>query len=126
MKLFRIIMFSVACVFTFSSICQAQTPVFKPFEKLGRGIANIIGAPKEIPVQMLGSAVEMNEKYDNGAAVLAGAFSGIFKGVGWGVYRLVAGVYDVVTFPFPIPTYEYSIIEPEYVPKFRDVLEGNR
>jgi putative exosortase-associated protein (TIGR04073 family) len=122
------------CILIFSSICQAEAipegefhAIFKPFGKLGRGIVNIVTSPKEIPIQILGSAVEQNEKYDNnGAAALAGAFSGVFKGIGWTLYRLVAGVYDVVTFPFPLPAYEYSIIEPEYVPKFRDVLEGRR
>ena len=69
--------------------------------------------------------MEQRDKHKNNTAALAGAFSGVFKGIGWMVYRSIAGVYDVITFPFPIPTYEHSIIEPEYVPKFRDALGKN-
>ena len=41
-------------------------------------------------------------------------FSGTFIGIGRTVIRTGAGVYDVVTFPFPIQDYD-PILEPEYV-----------
>ena len=105
--------FAITGFLIFSSVSHAEAiQIYKPFEKLGRGIVNIVTAPKEIPVQILASAVEQKDKHKNNTAALAGAFSGVFKGIGWMVYRSIAGFYDVITFPFPIPTYEHSIIEP--------------
>jgi len=37
------------------------------------------------------------------------------KGVGMTIVRTGAGVYETVTFPFPIPEGYTPVIEPEYV-----------
>lgn len=114
MRVLRINVFVIVCVLTFSSICQAQTsPILKPFEKLARGIGHIVYSPFEIPGQMLCLAIKQQKEHDSYIAALGGYIAGVIPGVGYFVYRAVAGVYTVVTFPIPTPTYEHSFIEPD-------------
>jgi len=42
-------------------------------------------------------------------------FTGLFRGLYHMVKRTGAGIYEVVTFPFPIPQNYLPIIEPEFV-----------
>jgi len=82
---------------------------YKPFQKLGRGMVNIISSPLEIPKQMYLQAIEGKTVW----GTVARYIGGVFIGIGWTGYRFGAGVYDILTFPFP--KLGDSIIEPEYV-----------
>jgi putative exosortase-associated protein (TIGR04073 family) len=44
-----------------------------------------------------------------------GAILGIGKGIGWTVGRTLSGVYDVVTFPIPLPENFEPLMKPDYV-----------
>ena len=81
----------------FSQCAFAQTPV----TKLGRGMANVASCWCEMPHQM------MNTYKSDGA--LAAWSVGILKGVCMTVLRGLVGVYEVCTFPAPLPK-EYKPI----------------
>jgi putative exosortase-associated protein (TIGR04073 family) len=66
-----------------------------PFEKLGRGIANIAFGPLEVIIQPL----EVAEAKGNIAALTYG----LIRGVGMVVARVVVGATDIVTFYMPLP-----------------------
>lgn len=77
-------------------------------EKLGRGIANSISFPFEIPLQM--SKVNVSD------GPLAGLTWGLLKGLGMAGVRACVGVYEIVTFPFPMPEcYAPILKDPEYM-----------
>ncbi len=82
--------------------------VFKAFRKGGRGLANITTSPFEVPNQMVKEA----KRHDTVGGAISGYFAGIPIGCGWMVYRLGVGVFDFVTGPVPIPTYEKTYIQP--------------
>ena len=75
------------------------------FDKLGRGLINGATGWCEYPKQIVETSREEN------AAV--GLTWGQVKGVGMGIARTGAGIYDTVT--FPVPPYDEPIMEPEYV-----------
>jgi len=79
-----------------------------PLTKLGRGLTNIVTAPGEYITQMPPS-VEATSDY------LSALFVDIFRGTGFTVFRAVLGVYDVVTFPLPIPKKYEPLYEPETI-----------
>jgi putative exosortase-associated protein (TIGR04073 family) len=73
---------------------ESMTPS-GPFEKLGRGIANIAFGPLELVQQPL----EVAQDKGNIAALTYG----VLRGVGMTVARALVGVTDVVTFLMPLP-----------------------
>ncbi|MCX5678874.1 MAG: exosortase system-associated protein, TIGR04073 family [Candidatus Omnitrophica bacterium] len=79
-----------------------------PAKKLGRGLSNMVTFPAELYFQF-------KETNDNDG-VFAAATWGIIKGVGMSALRLAVGVYETITFPFPIPKdYMPILTEPEFV-----------
>ncbi len=86
---------------------------YKPFRKLGRGVANAVTAPLEILNQTYILAKHQEEQHQNPAATLAGVVAGPFVGVVYGLWRFTAGAYDFVTFPFP--SYEFCLVQPEFL-----------
>ena len=86
-----------------SSDCYAQNML----RKFGRGLANIVTGPVEI-LREIEAAF-----FDEGpaAAVTYGVVSGIYKTV----LREIVGVYEVVTFPIPLPAEYMPILEPEFL-----------
>ncbi|HNX91357.1 MAG TPA: exosortase system-associated protein, TIGR04073 family [Candidatus Omnitrophota bacterium] len=83
--------------------CYAQDPA----KKLGRGLANILTGWVELPKNIYQTSVEEN--------VLSGLTMGLAKGVGMTIVRTGAGVYETVTFPFPIPEGYEPVLQPEFV-----------
>ena len=75
--------------------------------KLFRGIANAATGWMEIPKQV------NLEWHATGPG--QGMTWGLVKGVGWAIGRSVAGAYEIVTFPFPIPENYAPFVKPEYV-----------
>lgn len=75
--------------------------------KLGRSLVNIVSGWVEIPKRMYETS------QDQGTA--AGLTWGLVRGVTYGFVRTAAGLYELLTFPFPAPPDYASVIQPEYV-----------
>ena len=93
----------LAMLMAFSSIAFADDP----FTKLGRGVANSLTGWLELPKNIYSTSVEDN--------ALAGLTIGVAKGAGMTIVRTATGLYEVATFPFPLPQDYKAILEPEYV-----------
>lgn len=89
--------------------CQPCDPCAgDPLKKLGRGLANVLTFPIEIPNQI--------SKTNNCEGPMAAATVGLVKGIVMAAFRAVVGVYEVATFPFPIPEcYKPILTDPEYM-----------
>ena len=77
------------------------------FTKLTRGAVNTVTGWVEVP-KRIHETTELD-----GAA--AGFTWGLLRGLGHGFIRTAAGLYELVTFPFPAPPGYESVIQPEYV-----------
>lgn len=77
------------------------------FNKLTRGLINVITGWVEIPKKL-------QETTENSGAA-TGFTWGLMRGLGHSFIRTAAGVYEVVTFPFPAPPDYAPVIRPEYV-----------
>ncbi len=95
--------FFIGLVMSTATVCFAQDP----FTKLGRGIANTLTGWVELPKNVYNTSVEDNP--------LAGITLGLAKGAGMTLVRTGAGIYEIATFPFPLPEAYKPILEPEYV-----------
>lgn len=140
-KVFAVIFMAFAvALFTVSPVTSSQAPaqvtsageverensdVNKMFHKLGRGVVNVLTGWLEIPKQ---TAKEWRR-----TDPFTGTVLGVVKGVVWGIARTFAGFYEIISFPFPIPSNYEPIMEPEFVlptvwgerlPLFRDEFEG--
>ncbi|MBU0684169.1 MAG: exosortase system-associated protein, TIGR04073 family [Candidatus Omnitrophota bacterium] len=73
-----------------------------PLEKLGRGIVNVLISPLEIPKGM------------GDLGMFTGMTWGVLKGTFNVVKRSVVGIYEVISFPVPVPKdYEPILTDPE-------------
>ena len=98
-----IIAVAVLMVLSIATASYAQDPA----KKLGRGLANILTGWIELPKNIYDTSVEDNP--------LAGLTIGLAKGIGMTIVRTGAGIYEVVTFPFPIPDDYAPVLEPEFI-----------
>ena len=73
--------------------------------KLRRGLANFATGWVEIPIAMDKSIKESNPVF----GVIVGAVKGTVKGI----VRTASGLFDTVT--FPIPPYEKTWLNPEFI-----------
>jgi putative exosortase-associated protein (TIGR04073 family) len=77
------------------------------FSKLGRGASNLVLGFIEIPKNISSTAKT--------EGALSGATVGLGKGIGHTLKRMAVGVFEIVTFPFPVPNDSYGpIVEPDY------------
>ena len=90
-------------IITTATVCFAQDP----FTKLGRGVANTLTGWVELPKNIYNTSVEDN--------AFAGMTLGLAKGAGMTLVRTGAGIFEIATFPFPLPEDYKPILEPEYV-----------
>ena len=105
----------IVCLLLFASSAMAEETVSPASPsvlkgattKLGRGFANLMTGWLEIPKQIHHVA-----RHDG---ALAAVWRGTFEGVGMFVVRTVAGMYEMVTFPFPLPPRYQPMFEPPYV-----------
>lgn len=104
----RIIRFVIISVFIVSLI-SVQSPCYAQnmLRKLGRGAANVATGVLEIPKSIQESF------YDDG--LIAASTYGVLDGIYKFVVRTVAGVYEVATFPIPLPADYVPIVEPEFL-----------
>jgi putative exosortase-associated protein (TIGR04073 family) len=75
--------------------------------KFVRGVANIATGWVELPKQVY--VVGTNEGW------VAGVFRGPFDGIGMFAARTIAGAYELLTFPVPVPPHYQPMMQPEYV-----------
>jgi putative exosortase-associated protein (TIGR04073 family) len=104
MKTISVLIVIAALVLSITSFVCAN----EPKDKVARGVANVFGSVLEVPQN-----IDIEWKQSNNAGI--GIFTGLFKGMFWGVARGFSGLWDIVTFPFPSPHDYNSIIQPEYV-----------
>lgn len=76
------------------------------FEKLGRGVTNMTVGWTEV-------FIEPGKRFDENHNVAEG-MTGFGVGLVKGLARTMAGIYETVTFPFPVPEDYDSIIEPAF------------
>jgi putative exosortase-associated protein (TIGR04073 family) len=74
--------------------------------KLGRGCANLLFGIVEIPNQ-----IQHTSQQDGGGAAVT---LGVGRGIGKFLWREVVGVYEIVTFPVPVPRGYKPIVQPEF------------
>ena len=96
------LVFTLLLVTAFAGNAQAQTAA----RKFGRGLAAMTTAFLEVP----GNMVEQTRK--RGAA--EGVPLGFAIGLGMIVPRVLVGVYEFVTAPFPAPPGYRPILHPEF------------
>ncbi len=91
------------------SILFVQSPCFAQnmLRKLGRGVANVTTSTLEVPKSIQESF------YDDGPA--AAATYGLLDGIYKFIVRTAVGVFEIVTFPFPIPEEYAPVVEPEFL-----------
>jgi putative exosortase-associated protein (TIGR04073 family) len=106
MKHFVVLALIFACARV--AVADIQDPPsndYGPTRKLGRGLANLFLAPAEITV----TVAKINT--DEGNAAAAGY--GVVRGVGRSATRHVAGLIEILTFPFPIWRESYYPLLPD-------------
>ncbi|MEE9500136.1 MAG: exosortase system-associated protein, TIGR04073 family [Candidatus Omnitrophota bacterium] len=103
MKKGIIVCVALLMIFSLTTTCFAQDMG----KKLARGFVNIITGWVELPKNIYDASVEDN--------LFSGLTVGLVKGVGMAIVRTGAGVYETITFPFPIPEDFAPVLEPEYV-----------
>ena len=94
-----------------SSLADIQDPPsndYGPTRKLGRGLSNFFIAPSEVFV----TVTTINTYEGNSAA----AGYGVVRGVGRSAARHVAGLLEILTFPFPAWRESYYPILPSDIP----------
>src|SRR5881275_1003947 len=79
---------------------------YGPTRKLGRGISNLVIAPTEF----FTTVNQINQTEGNSA----GAGYGVWKGAGRTAARHVAGLIEILTFPFPIWHDSYQPLLPNW------------
>lgn len=75
-----------------------------PASKLGRGITNVVLSPGEYFVQ----TAKLMETHDP----LTAYFGGVLQGTCKMVERIGGGIYEIVTFPVPIPKKYRPLMDP--------------
>lgn len=77
--------------------------------KVGRGVANVVTSPFEIPNQ----SIRMAQKGDSVPKQAAGYVGGLFVGAGYFVWRFGAGLVDIIT--APVTFWDRAVINPEFI-----------
>ncbi|NUP88199.1 MAG: exosortase system-associated protein, TIGR04073 family [Candidatus Sumerlaeia bacterium] len=86
---------------------RSNTTFGRQLHKLGRGLLNTLTGFLEVPKRI----AQVWRDTDP----VTGAVVGTIEGLGWGVARTATGIYDVVTFPIPVPANYEPMMQPEYV-----------
>ena len=92
----------------FGDIQDPPSNDYGPTRKLGRGLSNFVFAPTDFFV----TVNQVNQTEGNSA----GAGYGVVRGLGRAGARHVAGLIEVLTFPFPIWRQSYYPILPPDIP----------
>ncbi|MGH7163899.1 MAG: exosortase system-associated protein, TIGR04073 family [Nitrospiraceae bacterium] len=90
-----------------SQEAEAPSLLHQVAMKLVRGLANFTTGWAEIPKQIY--LVGQKEGW------VTGALRGPMDGIGMFVARTIAGAYEVVSFPLPIPPHYQALLQPDFV-----------
>jgi putative exosortase-associated protein (TIGR04073 family) len=93
---------------SFGDIQDPPSNDYGPTRKLGRGLSNLFIAPAEVFV-----TVTTINTYDGNSAA---AGYGVVRGVGRSAARHVAGLLEILTFPFPAWRESYYPMLPPDIP----------
>jgi len=88
---------------------EDESLIYRAPRKLARGTVNIVTGPFEI----FNQPVRLAQKEEGFVPQFSGVVTGIPVGLGYGVGRIVAGMFDIVTAPILVP--QRAIIEPEFM-----------
>lgn len=108
-KLSLIILFSVLCLIpgkNAEATEDAYAPQGSMWRKLERGGTNLLLGSLEFPRNLL-----QQDKY----GVIPTWMVGIGKGLYRSGERMLVGIYEVITFPVPLPEDYLPVLEPEFV-----------
>src|SRR5689334_17357829 len=99
----------LALLFSFAMLAPATAAIhhdddYGPVDKLGRGVAGITTGVLALPGTM------MEETREDGAS---GIPIGFGKGLARTVARELVGVYELVTFPLPVPGDYRPVLRPD-------------
>jgi putative exosortase-associated protein (TIGR04073 family) len=107
----KLLLFSLMLGLTHACFGDIQDPPandYGPTRKLGRGLSNFFVAPAEVFV-----TVTTVNTYDGNSAA---AGYGVVRGVGRSAARHVAGLLEILTFPFPTWRDSYYPMLPPDIP----------
>jgi putative exosortase-associated protein (TIGR04073 family) len=91
----------------FTVVCAEESAAPLAAQKAIRGLGNAgLGVVVEVPKTVYYGTLQDGPLY--------GLTVGVLEGLSWGIARTLTGVYEVVTFPFPIPDEYRSIYQPQY------------
>ena len=92
---------------SFMVVCAEEAGASAAAQKAVRGVVNTgLGVVAEVPKTIYYDTREDGPVY--------GLTVGVLEGLSWGIARTLTGVYEVVTFPFPIPDGYRPIYQPSY------------
>jgi len=100
---------TVSIMLVFLLVLALSSPAYcdDPIKKLGRGIANMLTFPLEIPLHIR----RVNDEEGTVAAVTYG----LVKGLAMSLYRAFIGIYETATFTVPLPpSYKPILTDPEF------------
>jgi len=110
MNLKRIICSSFVAFFLLSTTVRAATDDaprgHHPLRKFSRGVANLVFGFLEVPNQYS----KVNSEHGGSAAVTYGITKGLTRWIG----REFVGVYEILTFPVPLPEGYLPVMRPEF------------
>jgi putative exosortase-associated protein (TIGR04073 family) len=102
---------AIFCAFAATAFADIQDPPsndYGPTRKLGRGLSNLFLAPAEIPTTI----AKVSKDEGNSAA----AGYGVVRGVGRSAARHIAGLLEIITWPFPCWHESYYPLLPSDIP----------
>jgi len=103
----KVVVFVFVGLLVLAQGLHAKEPLYtedNPASKLGRGVTNVVFSPGEYIVQ----TAKLMENHDPVTAY----FGGIFQGAWHMVERIGGGIYEIVTFPVPVPKKYESLMDP--------------
>jgi putative exosortase-associated protein (TIGR04073 family) len=95
--------------FALPSFADIQDPPangYGPTRKLGRGLSNVVYGLAELPVQI----ARVNSREGNSAALSYG----VVRGLGRSYMRFHTGLWEMLSFPFPLNQGTYRPILPSH------------
>ncbi len=98
-----------AFVFISHNAFSAEVESSGFLRKLQRGFLNIVLSPMEV------SAALAQEKSENHEQMPPSWMSGLLHGTALMGGRALIGVYEIATFPFPLPKNYEPVVKPEFV-----------
>jgi len=99
----------IALFMVFLLMISFVTPAYcgNAVKKLTRGACNVVTCPFEL--------FEQVQRVNNSDGPMAGMTYGVVKGLGMIVVRAAVGVYEIATFPIPLPKhYDPVLTDPEF------------